>query len=68
MNREPLRDATFRKASGSGDIGCVEVASVQDTVGVRDSRDLSGPILAFSDHEWTTLVQRIKNGHLDLHT
>lgn len=41
-------------SSGSGD--CVEVASGQETVHVRDSKDEQGPQLALSPTAWTDFV------------
>ncbi|WP_033318781.1 DUF397 domain-containing protein [Streptomyces yerevanensis] len=41
-------------SSGSGD--CVEVATCQDTVHVRDSKDKQGPQLALSPVRWTDFV------------
>ncbi len=67
MNREPLESATFRKATGSGDVGCVEVALAEDVIGVRDSKDHGfGPVLAFTEHEWECFIQGAKNGEFDL--
>lgn len=52
MNREQLRSVTFRKASGSGDVGCVEVGIASSVVGVRDSKACGRePVLAFTPRE-----------------
>ncbi|MEW2353601.1 DUF397 domain-containing protein [Spirillospora sp. NPDC029432] len=42
-----LSDATWRKASRSGENGgnCVELAGACGVVGVRDSKDPEGPVL-----------------------
>lgn len=55
-------DSDFHKASGSGDTGCVEVATRDGLVGVRDSKDRSGPVLVFDDQEWEAFVAGVKNG------
>jgi hypothetical protein len=67
MASQPNRDSTlvWRKSRASGaDSGCVEVASSQSSVLVRDSRDRSGPSLAFSPAQWGRFARRIKNGTL----
>jgi hypothetical protein len=50
----------WRKSSYSGDAGgeCLEVAlePVRPTVHIRDSKDKSGPALAFPLGEWTAFV------------
>lgn len=50
---------TWRKSTrsnGSGD--CVEVATeLAGKVGLRDSKDPSGPILTFSPTAWATFVR-----------
>jgi len=51
----------WRKSSYSGDSGtsnCVEVAFEASAVGVRDSKNTSGPSLAFSPTAWRTFVKR----------
>ncbi|MFF0634625.1 DUF397 domain-containing protein [Nocardia sp. NPDC004151] len=49
-------NARWFKSSHSADANeCVEVAFLDDsatTVGVRDSKDPSGPILTFSSQQW----------------
>ncbi|MFG2001631.1 DUF397 domain-containing protein [Spirillospora sp. NPDC048911] len=63
---ERLRDATFRKSDKSGDLGCVEVAFLKDAAGVRDTYDRSGPILAFTQTEWTRFIDAVRGGRYDL--
>ncbi|MFC8847897.1 MULTISPECIES: DUF397 domain-containing protein [unclassified Micromonospora] len=49
--------ATWRKSSRSGsDSDCVEVAEAAQAVGVRDSKDPAGPVLAFDRRAWTAFV------------
>lgn len=66
MDRALLENSRFRKADGSGDVGCVEVAFAPDTVGVRDSKTAGGPVLAFSADEWAELLRTVRAGGLDL--
>lgn len=56
----------WRKSSrSSGGGNCVEVAFASDgAVGVRDSRDPTGPILIFSSSEWTAFVDEVCDGDL----
>ncbi|MCX5375849.1 DUF397 domain-containing protein [Streptomyces sp. NBC_00091] len=42
--------------SGGGGGECVEVATTCDSVHVRDSKDLAGPIVRVSPEAWTGLV------------
>ena len=63
-----LAGATWRKSSRSGPYSdnCVEVAFVADTVGVRDSTDPEGPVLAFSSDRWQAFVREARFGGFDL--
>lgn len=53
--------ANWRKSSrsGGGD-NCVEVATNTSTVGVRDSKDPTGPVLAFSPNRWNDFINKAK--------
>ena len=45
---------------------CVEVASLPDGgVGVRDSKDPSGPVLRFTPGEWHAFIGGARNGEFD---
>ncbi|WP_184539293.1 DUF397 domain-containing protein [Micromonospora polyrhachis] len=49
--------AAWRKSSRSlGDADCVEVAELVQAVAVRDSKDPSGPALAFGRDAWASFV------------
>jgi hypothetical protein len=51
----------WRKSSysgGSTSSGCIEVAFVADQVGVRDSKNASGPRLSFPETAWRSFVNR----------
>ncbi|GAA1815232.1 DUF397 domain-containing protein [Planosporangium flavigriseum] len=61
---DPTR-ATWRKSSRSGGQGnCVEVAGTPTAVGVRDSKDPSGPVLVFTPAAWRAFLNEVKSGDL----
>lgn len=62
-----LPRARWTKSSHSGPANeCVEVAWLDDmSVGVRDSKDPDGPVLAFSRAEWATFTAGFRNGRPD---
>ncbi len=39
---------------------CAEVAQTEDYILIRDSKDLSGPVLSFSRAEWKFFTDTIK--------
>ncbi|MCW3838951.1 DUF397 domain-containing protein [Micromonospora yasonensis] len=57
-----LTGAVWRKSSRSNNGGnCVEVAdNLPGVVGLRDSKDPSGPVLAFSPNAWVAFVAGVK--------
>jgi len=57
-----LTGATWRKSTRSGTNGgeCVEVATVPGLVGVRDSRDTAGPVLAFGPAAWSAFLDGLR--------
>ena len=59
-------DLTWRKSTRSGAAGhCVEVAAVPSTVLVRDSKNVTGPVLAFGDPEWAGFIAGVRAGEFD---
>jgi len=70
-----LRSPQLRPSSGSSWIksslsyangNCVEVASLpHGEVGVRNSRDSTGPVLRFTPGEWHAFIGGVRNGEFD---
>lgn len=51
---------SWRKSTASADGGnCVEIASIEQTVMVRDSRNPSGAILEFPPGSWASFLRRV---------
>ncbi|WP_328343639.1 DUF397 domain-containing protein [Micromonospora sp. NBC_00421] len=60
-----LAGALWRKSTRSGGSGgdCVEVAdNLPGVIGVRDSKDQSGPTLRFHPTAWSTFVHEVRHG------
>ncbi|MBM0233274.1 DUF397 domain-containing protein [Micromonospora sp. STR1_7] len=62
-----LTDANWRKPKRSSAQGnCVEVAdNLPDVIGVRDSKDASGPALRFRPEQWSTFVEATRTHRLN---
>ena len=57
----------WRKSSRSaGGANCVEFAAAPDAVGLRDSKDPVGAVLAFPIDGWRDFVAGVHNGEFDL--
>lgn len=64
-----LTDAVWRKStrSNNGGSDCVEVArNLPGVVGIRDSKDPTGPALAVAPDTWRSFLADVKNGTHDL--
>jgi hypothetical protein len=56
----------WRKSTRSGAAGhCVEVASAAAAVFVRDSKDVSGPVLEFGCDGWREFIAGVRDGEFD---
>lgn len=62
-----MSGAVWRKSSLSSTGNCVEVARLEEgRIGVRDSKDRSGPALVFTPGEWDAFIGGVKGGEFDL--
>jgi hypothetical protein len=63
-----LSRVAWRKSSRSSGNGgnCVEVAEAQALRLARDSKNPTGPVLAFTLDEWRRFTDNVKAGTLDL--
>ncbi|MFF5260926.1 DUF397 domain-containing protein [Actinomadura viridis] len=67
MTNPKFDHATWRTSSHSGGNGdCVEVAGLDTTAAVRDSKDPHGPVIEVTWAAWRRLTVAIKAGGLDL--
>ncbi|SBT49935.1 DUF397 domain-containing protein [Micromonospora auratinigra] len=59
-----LTRASWFKSSKSGPNcdNCVEVAYATEVVGVRDSKDKTGPALVFAPSDWRAFVAGARGG------
>jgi predicted secreted Zn-dependent protease len=70
MKETTMQDATltWRKSTRSGAAGhCVEVANAPAAVLVRDSKDATGPVLAFGESDWAGFIAGVRSGEFDRH-
>lgn len=57
--QEDRRDWRKSSYSGGSDNSCVEVAFDAAQVGVRDSKNVTGPTLAFSPTAWRAFARHV---------
>lgn len=59
-----MKTLVWRKSSrsnGNGGANCVEVADLERGVAVRDSKDPTGPTLAFEPDAWGDFLHWVKS-------
>ena len=60
------RILNWRKATRSiGNGNCVEVGSADGEVAIRDSQDLTGPMIRYSAGGWQSFVHEVRRGNFD---
>ncbi|MDP9850453.1 DUF397 domain-containing protein [Streptosporangium lutulentum] len=66
MTTPDTKFSGWRKSSLSGgQSDCVEVGFADSSIGVRDSKDPSGPHLEFEATAWAAFITAIKNNQFD---
>ncbi len=64
MNGKTTQWIKARASNGSG--ACVEMRTINGLVEVRDSKQgTTGPILSFTNAEWSAWLDAAKNGEFD---
>ncbi|MBF6191184.1 MULTISPECIES: DUF397 domain-containing protein [Nocardia] len=67
MNADLSAANWFKSSYSSAEKDCVEVAFLREgSVGVRDSKNPSGPALVFRPGDWDSFTVRITSGDLVL--
>lgn len=59
-------DVSRAKWHGSGSGGRIQVAFVDDLVGMRDGDDPDSPVLVFTEQEWDAFVAGARVGEFNL--
>ena len=67
MASSDFDQAEWRKSSRSDNNGgqCVEIALTTTAIGVRDSKDRDGAVLAFAAEDWAAFLTGVKAGEFD---
>ncbi|NKY47672.1 DUF397 domain-containing protein [Nocardia cerradoensis] len=66
MNVDLIGAKWFKSSRSSGGKDCVETAFLPTgLVGVRDSKNPTGPALVFTPAEWDAFTTDLRNGTLD---
>jgi hypothetical protein len=61
-----MEQVKWRKSTKSGSNGqCVEVARVDGTIWVRDSKDPNGSVLKFTEAEWDAFLAGASRGEFN---
>ncbi|MGH3396264.1 MAG: DUF397 domain-containing protein [Streptosporangiaceae bacterium] len=58
-------DLSWRIARLCNAGSCVRVAASGDTILIGDSKSPDGPVLAYTQSEWLTFVEGVKQGDFD---
>lgn len=55
----------WRKSMASASSNCVEVAFGEESILLRNSKELSGPVLSFTHSEWAAFLSGVRSGEFD---
>jgi hypothetical protein len=59
VDNADLAGLEWRKSSACFESNCVEVATHQGIVLIRDTSEAGNKVLAFSDRDWCTFIARV---------
>ncbi|GAA0264534.1 hypothetical protein GCM10009539_58620 [Cryptosporangium japonicum] len=65
MDSTAFVTASWRKSRRSATINCVEIAETPDLIGVRDSKNPEGAVLAYPVARWAAFLHGVKLGEFD---
>jgi hypothetical protein len=65
MNGPSDKAVVWQRSRRCDSATCVEVATTDDRVGVRDGKQPAGPALWFSHEEWAAFVAGVRAGDFD---
>jgi hypothetical protein len=66
LTNSEVRDLRWRKSRRSvGNGACVEVAPVNESIYIRDSKNPGGIILGYSEAAWQSFLSSAKKGDFD---
>ncbi|MFF0498574.1 DUF397 domain-containing protein [Nocardia aobensis] len=65
MNNDLSVAKWFKSSRSTSAKDCVEVAFLEDAVGVRDSKNPTGPALVFTPAEWSSFTTSVQRGRFD---
>ena len=57
-----MTNLNWRKSTYSNSGQCVEVAQLPDGVAMRDSKNPGGPVLEFTEAEWSAFLKGVRAG------
>jgi hypothetical protein len=62
MQKRQSRGIAWQRASRCANAACVEVASIDGSIAVRDSKNPDGTVQMYSPSEWNAFLDGITNG------
>lgn len=65
MSTDDWNKATWSKSSRSAMSNCVELSRIDDTIGVRDSKNRTGAVLEFTLEEWRAFAYGMSDGEFE---